>query len=91
LCLDLTVGDSNPDLSGMIDIQTLSAYSSMFAHYNPVIQSDEKGNPIFVSPPPPPDENTFNLLNKSPAETIIPQETSFESIFISFYSKYFFL
>jgi len=79
LCLDLTVGDSNPDLSGMVDIQTLSAYSSMFAHYNPIIQSDEKGNPIFVSPPPPTDENTFNLPNKSHSETIVPQETSLKN------------
>lgn len=74
LCLDLTMDGNNP---GMIDIQTLSAYSSMFAHYNPIIQSDERGNPVFVAPPPPSDENTSNTTDKIPSATILEQEVSF--------------
>jgi len=78
LCLDLTMDGNNP---GMIDIQTLSAYSSMFAHYNPIIQSDERGNPVFVAPPPPSDENTSNTTDKIPSATILEQEVSFTNEF----------
>lgn len=54
MCINLDCIDGN-SLSGLhIDLKTLSAVSSMLAHYNPIIQSDNYGNPIFVAPPPPP-------------------------------------
>lgn len=56
LCINLDLNEKS--LTGMhIDLQTLSAYSSMLTRYNPIIQSDELGNPVFVAPPPPPYED----------------------------------
>lgn len=59
LCIDLDLDGSN--LSGLhIDLKTLSAVSSMLAHYNPIIQSDENGMPVFVAPPPPPEHEYYD-------------------------------
>lgn len=58
LCIRLDSDDDNQSLSGLhINLKTLQAVSSMLAHYSPVIQSDRHGNPMFVAPAPPPEED----------------------------------